>query len=242
MSTESPNDTAEQERASVSIATIVGLILALSSPLIQGFLTTALRDSFERNIADMLGLSVMWVIMFIVLALAYFGDGIPLSEFGFRRYRKHRRFFIREFVYAVLIGAIILLTIFPLSVYVRELITGEPAQLTGDLNSLPHPIVFVFMWMTGSFTEEVLFRSYPIERITAVTGKAWLAGLITAFLFTVQHLGGWDWIHVLTIVLPGAIILTLVYLWRRSLFFNVLIHATVNSQFLIIAMVLPFLR
>jgi membrane protease YdiL (CAAX protease family) len=46
----------------------------------------------------------------------------------------------------------------------------------------------------------------------------------------------------LTIILPGAIVLTLSYLWRRSLMINVVIHAMFNLPILITAMVLPFLR
>ena len=101
---------------------------------------------------------------------------------------------------------------------------------------------FTLAWVTGSFTEEVLFRSYGIERLSMFVNKRWLAGLITASLFTVQHFYGWDWIHILTMVLPGAILLTVIYLWRRSLMINVVIHAMFNLPILITAMVLPFLR
>lgn len=31
--------------------------------------------------------------------------------------------------------------------------------------------------MTEALTEEIFFRSYPIERLTQMTGRAWLAGL-----------------------------------------------------------------
>jgi membrane protease YdiL (CAAX protease family) len=243
MVAESQNDRVPKtnRQFSISLATGIGLLLALSSPLIQRILTPILRNSFEREIANILSLSIMWVIVLVVLSIAYFGEGLKLSDFGFRRYQKDRNTFIREFVYAALIGAALTLTIFPFSLLVRSWITGETPQATGDLSTLPSSLVFALMWITGSFTEEVLFRSYSIERLIAITGKPWLAGLITAFLFTIQHLGGWDWIHVLTIVLPGAIALTLIYVWRRSLMFNVIVHAMVNLQFLIAAIALLFI-
>jgi membrane protease YdiL (CAAX protease family) len=129
-----------------------------------------------------------------------------------------------------------------LSAAIRTWITGEVSQVPDDLSSLPSAQFFALAWVTGSFTEEVLFRSYGIERLSMFVNKRWLAGLITASLFTVQHFYGWDWIHILTIILPGAILLTVIYLWRRSLMINVVIHAMFNLPILITAMVLPFLR
>jgi membrane protease YdiL (CAAX protease family) len=96
-------------------------------------------------------------------------------------------------------------------------------------------------WITSSFTEEVLFRSYTIERLTQIVGRRWLAGLITMVAFTLLHLLSWDWIHVLTMVLPGSIMLTLLYLWRRSLAFVVIVHAIINAPLLLLPLLAPYL-
>jgi membrane protease YdiL (CAAX protease family) len=55
------------------------------------------------------------------------------------------------------------------------------------------------------------------------------------------HLFGWDWIHVLTVVLPGGIMLTLFYLWRRNLALNVMIHAIMNAPLLLLPLLAPYL-
>ncbi len=184
----------------------------------------------------------MWVVMSGVLWMAHSGEGIALSEFGFRRYDKDRRIFIREFVFAALFGIGLTFLLGILSTAVRTRITGEAPEIPEDLSTLPSAWFFGLAWITGSFTEEVLFRSYAIERLIAQNGRRWLAGLVTALLFTGQHFFGWDWIHVVTFVLPGAIALTLIYLWRRSLFINVVVHAAFNLPILITALALPFLR
>ena len=101
--------------------------------------------------------------------------------------------------------------------------------------------VLIPAWITGSFTEEVLFRSYPIERLTQLTGRRWLAALITMVAFTVLHLFGWDWIHVVTAVLPGSIMLTLFYLWQRNLALNVIAHATINAPLLLLPVLAPYM-
>jgi len=101
--------------------------------------------------------------------------------------------------------------------------------------------VLIPAWITSAFTEEVLFRSYPIERLTRLTGNQWLAGLITVVAFTVLHLFGWDWIHVLTAVLPAGIMLTLFYLWRHNLALNVMIHAILNAPLLLLPLLAPYL-
>jgi membrane protease YdiL (CAAX protease family) len=95
--------------------------------------------------------------------------------------------------------------------------------------------------MTGALTEEVLFRSYPIERLIQMTGRPWLAGLITVLAFTLLHLFAWDWIHVLTVVLPGGIFLMLFYLWRRNLALNVLIHGIMNAPLLLLPLLGPYM-
>lgn len=245
MPKEYPNQNIDFERLDgymPPLIPLLGLVLALGSPTIQFALSQYLRTELSSNTADIIGLLIMWVIMFAVLGLAYFGEGIALSTFGLRRYGKDRRMFIREFVFASLLGIFLMFVLGALSAAVRTWISGEVPQVPDDLSSLPSAGFFALAWVTGSFTEEVLFRSYGIERLGMIVRNRWFAGLISALLFTVQHFFGWDWIHILTIVLPGAIVLTLIYLWRRSLMINVIIHAMFNLPILITAMALPFLR
>lgn len=116
---------------------LLGLVLALGSPTIQYALNQYFLTVLPSNMADIIGLLIMWVIMLAVLGIAHFGEGIALSTFGFRRYGKDRRLFIREFVFASLFGIALIFVLGNLSAAIRTWITGEVSQVPDDLSSLP---------------------------------------------------------------------------------------------------------
>lgn len=135
---------------------------------------------------------------------------------------------------------VVALVVFAFSTYVRRLLTNEPTPTLDTAKLLPM-WVMIPAWITGSFAEEVLFRGYAIERLTMLTGRRWLAALITLFTFTILHIFGWDWIHVVTAVLPGGAALTLLYLWRRSLLFVVVVHGIINTPLLLLPLLAPYM-
>ena len=206
----------------------------------QALLIPWLKSSFEFPMDRFVSLWVFWIGLTLVLGMAHFAEGYPLATFGFQWSRKTLRARLIEWIFAVLAAAVIAIVIISFSGFVRSRLTNEPAPVLNITRILP-VWVMVPAWITGSFTEEVLFRSYPIERLTQITGRRWLAGLVTMLAFTLLHLLSWDWIHVLTVVLPGSILLTLLYLWRRSLALVVIIHAIINAPLLLLPLLAPYL-
>ncbi len=174
------------------------------------------------------------------MSIAHFGEGYSLAAFGFQKSQKSLRARLIEWIITALAAVVVASVIITFSTYVRNLLTHAPVPSIDLVRNLPE-WVLIPAWITGAFTEEVLFRSYPIERLTQLIGQRWLAGLITVLAFTLLHLFGWDWIHVLTAVLPGSIMLTLFYLWRRSLALNVIIHAIINAPLLLLPLLGPYL-
>ena len=71
--------------------------------------------------------------------------------------------------------------------------------------------------------EEIVFRGYVLERIEALTGSRWIAGLASAGAFIAVHISGWGYAQ-LIVVAFGALILTLLYIRRRDLASNMLAH------------------
>jgi membrane protease YdiL (CAAX protease family) len=138
--------------------------------------------------------------------------------------------------FALLVGVILI----PASTYLRSLLTDEPPRSLLVIKLLP-AWVLIPAWLTGALGEELLFRSYPIERLALMTGRPWLAAAIAMVAFTVIHLFGWDWIHVLTLVFPASVLITAVYMWRRSLAFVVIIHGVLNAPLLIWPLLAPFM-
>jgi uncharacterized protein len=77
--------------------------------------------------------------------------------------------------------------------------------------------------LRGAVAEEILFRGYAIERLQEVTGSVSIAGILSCTVFALEHVGFWSWGHALIAGFAGAI-LTLLYIWRRNLWVNVIAH------------------
>jgi membrane protease YdiL (CAAX protease family) len=230
------DQTASQPRPKTWLG-ILGVLIALSTPIVQ-FMLGPLYQIFPFPMDRLVSLGVFWISTFLVLGIAYFGEGYPLSTFGFRRTPKTLRTRLIEWILTIVATIVIGGVIIFFSTYVRNLLTNAPAL--SKVLLLP-AWVLIPAWITGSFTEELLFRSYAIERLTDLTGRRWLASLIAVIAFTALHIFGWDWIHVLTVVLPGGVMLTLFYLWQRNLALNVMIHAVLNAPLLLLPLLAPYL-
>ena len=219
---------------------ILGVLIALSAPVVQVLMRDWIEVHFSFPMDRFVSLWVFWIALVIALGIAVFVEGYPLATFGFRRSKKSLRSRLIEWILTVLATLVIGGVMIFFSQYIRGLLTDEPAPSLSIVNTLP-VWVLVPAWITGAFTEEVLFRSYPIERLTQMFKRPWLAGLITVLAFTLMHLFTWDWIHVLTMVFPGGLMLTLFYLWRRNLALNVIIHAIMNAPLLLLPLIQPYL-
>jgi membrane protease YdiL (CAAX protease family) len=82
--------------------------------------------------------------------------------------------------------------------------------------------------------EEWLYRGYALERLQALTGNAWLAGLVSLLAFGFAHLPLWGIAAALTTVVSGGI-LTALYIWRRDVSFLILAHVLTDLYGLILA-------
>jgi membrane protease YdiL (CAAX protease family) len=71
--------------------------------------------------------------------------------------------------------------------------------------------------------EEILFRGYAIERMTALTGSRVIGIVVPALCFMFGHAGTFGPLYALQI-LPVTAILTALYVWRRDIWCNMLAH------------------
>src|SRR5512145_2416316 len=157
---------------------LLGVLIGLSAPLVQVLLGPWYTKNFEFPMDRLVSLAPFWVALILVLGIARFAEGYPLATFGFQISKKTLRARLIEWILAVLAALVIAIVVITFSTYVREWLTGEPAPVLKITRMLPFWVLLP-AWVTGSFTEEVLFRSYPIERLTQMTGRRWLAALIT---------------------------------------------------------------
>jgi membrane protease YdiL (CAAX protease family) len=119
----------------------------------------------------LVSLGVFWIAMMLALGIAHFAEGYPLATFGFQRSQKTLCTRLIEWILTALAALITGSVIIFFSTFVRDRITHTPAPGI-DLARLLPAWVLIPAWITGSFTEEVLFRSYPIERLAHLNGAA----------------------------------------------------------------------
>ena len=86
------------------------------------------------------------------------------------------------------------------------------------------PLWFRLLTVTrAAFAEETAFRGYGFERLRELTGSGTIAAVATWALFTIAHLSSWGWAQVI-IAAFGGLVLTVLYVWRRNLWANIIAH------------------
>lgn len=89
----------------------------------------------------------------------------------------------------------------------------------------------MFDWtsiITAAVSEELLYRGYFIERISALTGSTLTAAFFSWTFFSATHLPLWGMQGVLYAGAVGAVI-TLFYIWRRNLPACMLMHVIYDA-------------
>jgi membrane protease YdiL (CAAX protease family) len=89
---------------------------------------------------------------------------------------------------------------------------------------LDTPFWFRVLLVTrAAVAEELIFRGYGFSRSDELTGSRLAAALLTWVVFTVAHVHYWGAAQ-LIVAGWGGLVLTLLFLWRRNLWANMLAH------------------
>ncbi|MDX1379276.1 MAG: CPBP family intramembrane glutamic endopeptidase, partial [Anaerolineales bacterium] len=84
--------------------------------------------------------------------------------------------------------------------------------------------------------EEIIFRGYLIEGLAKLTGRLPIAVVISVLAFTLPHILNWNITHVIGVVLPLGLILSWLYLWKRNIIFNMIVHIVIDLPLVFIAL------
>jgi uncharacterized protein len=193
---------------------IVGLIIILGSEYI-------LRDAFISKGANGFQIAVAIAIEWVVALFMLF-YWIPkvehrkLDSIGFRKFRW-------RYIWISIVAYI---------VYVLISMGLEPALKSAGLQSLRDmsptlkdygfPLLFG-LFLTGTFVEEIFYRGYIIERVTELTGRKWVAGIISWLTFTLVHLRFFGLGPTLEVAII-AIIFVILYIKAKSIWPAILVH------------------
>jgi membrane protease YdiL (CAAX protease family) len=206
----------DEPRATVK-QTLGGLAIAYVGTAAWFVVAAMLRVSdlvTSPNGRQIIGLSWAWLLTAALLLYVVRVERRSLSSIGFRG--------TRWTAYALTPAWWIVNVITSLA-FVQLFLRNADTSAGEALLHLPVGTKIAIV-ITAGVTEEVLFRSYAIERITEVTGRLWLAGAITAAMFVAFHMPYFGVVPGLA-RLPGAILLTVVYIRRRSLGPVIVLHA-----------------
>lgn len=196
--------------------TLVGIGLALFGPIVPpliSFLTSLEITS--------VGVAVyLWILTGVLCAIIIGIEDRSLASVGLRRPDRW------DVVLAISLWIVLMFTTGGWIFLLDELGLIEGAGGGGSDDLALHLVLFSAA--TVAIVEEFLYRGYGLERLEAVTDSTWIAGLATATVFVLIHLT--TSVAQMLIVIPAAILLTLVYIWRRNLLVVIFAHVAVNVQ------------
>lgn len=164
---------------------------------------------------------IIWVWVAAILLYVRRVERRPLSSIGFRAPG------VKGVAIGILAGILILIGLAIIYYAVFPALHWSESGQIASVASLPYWLNFLIV-LRAAVSEEVLFRGYAIERLEELTGSRAVAGVATCTVFTLDHVGFWGWHHVFIAGLAGAL-LTILYLWRRNVWINMVAHFVVDA-------------
>jgi len=199
---------------------VIGLVVILGSEFI-------LRDVFlPEHARDVhIGIAVVaeWLILLILLTFWVPKiEGNKLGSIGFGKFKW-------RYLWVGILTCFMLMVVWIGNGLALKAIGLEGLRsLQPIIREYGFPIRFSLL-LTGTFLEEVFYRGYVIERLTSLTGRIWLAGLISWVAFTFVHLKFFGLGPTLDVgVLSAGLVI--LYLRERSIWPCIVVHG-INDIF-----------
>jgi membrane protease YdiL (CAAX protease family) len=200
----------------------------LGPPIVQFLQTIGLlapsAQAFESQIAS--AMLIRWVAMALLLLFVIGVERLPLRSIGLYQPKSTDLYWaaVAGWLGAIVgIGLFLLVQGFPSEVETAADQTVDRLSRLGQLNLI----------LNAAIVEEVFFRGLLIERMTAITRRAWVGGLVSFALFIAVHLTGSGLTESLTIVMVSTLVFTLLYWWRRNLVLCMVAHFSANAPTLL---------
>jgi membrane protease YdiL (CAAX protease family) len=110
----------------------------------------------------------------------------------------------------------------------------DPSPPPADANLITLPLAMrAALVVTSGFAEELLFIGYPISRLLEMTRSRWISVLVPGLIFVALHIPGRSPADLVSVAIAAALFSGL-FLWRRSLWTNIIAHMVVDLAPLII--------
>jgi len=211
---------------------IAGLAISLLLPTAYVILALPflVKPNVEWQLENIIGLVFLWVITILLLVHIRFLEKRKFSSIGLKSIG------IKKISLAIGIGFICSLLI-PLFYYGMMFLFDTSVENSIDNLSQRSPIFILASIITAAITEEVLFRAYPLERLYELTGSNWIGIAISLGAFILLHSQSWNLLHILGVVMPLGVLVTIIYLKTRSLLFVIIVHLVIDLPLFITSLI-----
>jgi uncharacterized protein len=195
------------------VKSIFGLTLALVTPFCR---LGDLGRSYS-GLGPLWGGEVLWwVIGATLLIYVVAVERRPLKSIGFKTPT------ILDVVYAIVAGIVMVVGIGLMIVLLLPILHLSISRQIAT--ALQAPLWFrVLQVSRAAIVEEIMFRGFGMERLVESTGSRLFSAIATWLLFSAAHLSSWGMGQVIIAAFGGAI-LTVLYVWRRNLWSNMIAH------------------
>ncbi|MDX1748574.1 MAG: CPBP family intramembrane glutamic endopeptidase, partial [Halobacteriales archaeon] len=214
-------DTREESHPSLSAAVIVGLVVSLfGAPLLGRFGVPRWVDASATRsfLANSL---VSWLLVGVLLVIVVYWERRRLTSIGLRVPSRRE---VAVGISAGLGGVVLGLVAIGVAVATFQFEQPETLSAISQL-SLPVRVTIV---ATAVITEEILWRGYPIERLTELTGSLWIGAATSGVVFLAVHYPAWGFVGAIPQVIFTLIIVG-VYVRSRNVVACMLTHAVINT-------------
>lgn len=201
------------ERRRLVPLAVIGLLFALGSPEL-GLPKLLFADT---AVGARVGREIVWVALAaLMLVWVTRVERLPLSSIGLVRPG-------RGTLGWGLAATVALIATVMLTFAVIAPALGLPQNMAATRAVVEVPLwLLVTTPVVAGVTEEILYRGYAIERLAFLTGRRWLAGLISGAAFLAAH-AAWGEAQMILVGFATVILVGL-YLWRRDLPCVILAH------------------
>jgi membrane protease YdiL (CAAX protease family) len=163
-----------------------------------------------------------------VFALARSWEGLPVRRLGFDRVAWS------SMAIGLALALFFILVIGPFAYWaVTQLNMGTFDEGVSNLAKLPTWYLVMTIVIVAT-AEELLYRAYAIESLSAITGSDRIAGALSLSAFAVAHVPMWGSGPALTTLVSGGVA-TLVYVWRRDIVALIIAHIATDLYGILIA-------
>ncbi len=209
--------------------------LSVAVPFLMGYIIAPFLILHTGRIAfGVINEIFFWAMALVAMIVVLCWERQSLQSIGFRHLA------MKEGLLAMLLSILLFMLIPMLFIFIKHVIGIRIKTMDMAAIFANYPIwLCALLAARAGFAEEILYRGYMIERLNYLTGRIWLAALISLFVHTVLHLPFLGLGHTIGVVLPLSGILTVLYVWKRNLTLNITVHFLTDFLVMVLLPLLP---